>query len=167
MLVKALVLNGYRRVHHGFGNLVKRCPLAVRCGVNLLKLLNISIAVHIINKGSPLQIIVLHGPVSGLRQNIVLKIIAQSTGKHRAADQKDQQHGGGGANRDLYQRQGHGTAGVNQLNQPVGIPLLPGLLSSPFKKLFFCHRDTSVNAVCTAWKTCENCRQRVTIRISL
>ena len=146
MLIKPLVLNGYRRVDHGLGNLVQRRPLAVGGGVDLLKLLDISAAVYIIDKGSPLQVVVLHGPVAGLLQDVVLKIVAQRSNKHRAADQKDQQNRGRRANGDLHQRHCQRAAGIEELNQPVRVPLLPGLLPSPFEKLFFCHRDTSVNA---------------------
>ena len=140
MLVKPLVLNGDSGMHQILGNLVQGCPLAIRGGVDLLKLLNITIAVHIVNKGSPFQVIVLHGPVACLLQNIILKIVAQSSHKHRAADQHDQQHRRSRADGDLNKGKGHGTGGIHQLDQPVGIPLLPGLFPSPFKKVIFCHR---------------------------
>ena len=101
MLVKPLILNRHSRVHHGFGNFIQRGPLAVGGGVDLLELLDIAALVYIIYKGSSFQIIVLHGPVPGFRENVILKIITQRTGEYRPADQKNQQNGSGSANGNL------------------------------------------------------------------
>ena len=59
MFVKALVLNGHRSIHQGLGDFIQRGPLAISRRVNLLELLNISVVIHIINKGGPLQIVIL------------------------------------------------------------------------------------------------------------
>ncbi len=103
MLVKTLVFDCHRRVHHGLRNFVQAGPLAVGGGIDLLELLNIAAAVHIIDKGGAGQVIVVHGPVAGLLQNIILKIVAKSTHKHRAADKQNQQHRGRRADGNLDQ----------------------------------------------------------------
>ena len=143
VFIKTLVLNGHRRVDHGLGNLIQRGPLAVGGGINLLQLLNITVMIHIINKGSPFQIIILHGPVGSFRKDIILQVITQNSHKDSTADQNDQQHRGGCADGDFRQGPGSLKRGIEQLDQPVGLPLLPGLLHSPFKKVFFRHRGTS------------------------
>ncbi len=138
MLVETLVLNGHHRVDHGLGDFIQIGPLAVRGSINLLKLLNISGGVHIINKGSLLQNVVIQGPVGCLCQNIVLQIVAQGAHKHRTTDYNDQQHRGRRHHRHLHSGKGQGAGSVDKLNQPVGIPFLAELFS-PFGLLFFFH----------------------------
>ena len=145
MLIEPLILNGHRRVNHGLGNLVQAGPLPVGGGVNLLELLNITAVVHIINKGGAGQVIVVHGPVAGLPQNVVLEIIAQRTRKNGAADEQNQQHRSRRADGNLDEGKNPGAGGVQELDQPVRIPVLSGFFPSPVKKMVFCHRNTSVN----------------------
>ena len=145
MLIEPLILNGHRRVNHGLGDLVQAGPLPVGGGVNLLELLNIAAVIHIINKGGAGQVIVVHGPVAGLPQNVVLEIVAQRTRKYGAADEQNQQHRRRRADGHLQQGHSPGAGGVQELEQPVGIPVLSGLFPSPVKKMVFCHRNTSVN----------------------
>ena len=146
MLIKPLVLNCYSGINHRLRNFIQRCPLAVGGGIDLLKLLNISVIIYIINKGSPLQVIVIHRPVACFRQNIILKVITQSSYENRAANQNDQQYGCRRTDCDFHKGQGQRSGGIHQLDQPVGIPLLPGLFPSPLKNIVFCHRDTSIKS---------------------
>ena len=137
MLIKPLVLNGHGGIDQILRNLVQRGDLPVRGGINLLQLLNISAAVHIIKKRGLFQVVVVNGPVRGFRQNIILQIVSQSAHEHHAADQQDQDHRQSGAQRDLQQRQRRAAQSIDRFQRPVGIPVLADLLISPF--LFVCH----------------------------
>ncbi len=66
MLVEPLILNGHHSVDHGLGDFLQIGPLTVGGGIDLLQLLDVSRGVHIINKGSFLQNIIVQGPVRGL-----------------------------------------------------------------------------------------------------
>ena len=137
MLIKPLVLNGHGGIDQILRDLVQRGDLPVRGGINLLQLLNISAAVHIIKKRGLFQVVVVNGPVRGFRQNIILQIVSQSAHEHHAADQQDQDHRQSGAQRDLQQRQRRAPQSIDRFQRPVGIPVLADLLISPF--LFVCH----------------------------
>ena len=100
MFVKPFVLNGNGRMDHGLRNLVQGCPLAVCGGMNLLQQLNISVAIHIVHKRGLIKIGILH-VVVGLRQNILLQVIAQNSHKNKSANQADEQHRRSGAQRNL------------------------------------------------------------------
>ena len=167
MLIEPLILNGHRRVNHGLGDLVQAGPLPVGGGINLLELLNIAAVIHIINKGGASQVIVVHGPVAGFPQNVVLEIVAQRTRKNGAADEQNQQHRRRRANGHLQQGHSPGAGGVQELDQPVGIPILSGFFPSPVKKMVFCHRNTSVNRVRPCEKRGNSAVVRIAIRIRL
>ena len=72
VLVEPLVLNGHGGVDQVLGNFVQGGNLTVGGGINLLELLNISVAVHIVKERGLFQIVVIDGPVGGLGKNIVL-----------------------------------------------------------------------------------------------
>ena len=170
MLIEPLILNGHRRVNHGLGDLVQAGPLPVGGGVNLLELLNIAAVIHIINKGGTGQVIVVHGPVAGLPQNVVLEIVAQRTRKNGAADEQNQQHRRRRADGNLDEGKNPGAGGVQELDQPVRIPVLSGFFPSPVKKMVFCHRNTSVKqgpAPQKAWKSVRRIAMCIAIRIRL
>ena len=132
MLVKPLVLNGNGGIDQRLGNVLQLRPLAVNgCG-DLLQQLNLAVTIHVISKGSFLNIIVADGPVSSLRQDVLLQIVTQGANKDNSTDQSDQHNRQCGADGDLKNGKHHRPKGVDNLQQPVGIPLLPGFLRSPF-----------------------------------
>ena len=139
MLIKALVLNGHRGIDQVLRDLVQSGNLPVRGGINLLQLLNIAVAVHIIKEGGLFQIVVINRPIRSFLQDIVLQIIPQGAHKDHAADQQNQRNRQRRANGDLHHRQCRAAQGIEGLQRPVGIPLLPQLLSPFLFGIFICH----------------------------
>ena len=139
MLIKPLVFNCHGSVDHRLGDLVQGSHLTIHHGVDLLQLLNITVAVHIIQEGCFLHTVILNGPALRLRQNVILQVVAQCTHKDHAAYQNNHNNRGCRANGDLQYRKSHGQKGIQCFQQPVGIPLLTGLLCSPSGLLFIFH----------------------------
>ena len=138
MLIEALVLDSHGGIDQRLGNIFQLCPLPVGGGVDGLQQLNVAALVHIVGKGSFLHIVVTDGPVCSFRQDILLQVITQGAHKHDTADQHDQNNGQRCADGDLQKRNRGGPKSIKNLQQPMGIPLLPGLLRSP-SEILICH----------------------------
>ena len=139
VLIEALILNGHRSIDQVLRDLIQSGNLPVRGGINLLQLLNIAVAIHIIKEGGLFQIVVINGPIRSFLQDIVLQIIPQGAHKDHAADQQNQRNRQRRANGDLHHRQCRAAQGIEGLQRPVGIPLLPQLLSPFLFGIFICH----------------------------
>ena len=140
MLVKPLVLDGDGGIHQRLGDLIPGGGLAVGGGINLLKQLDIAVAVYVVHVGGLFDIVILIRPVLGLLQNVVLKIFRQCAHKHHAADQADQQHRRRRADGDLGGGKHRGAGGINQLYRPVRIPFLADFFPSSIVLFLICHR---------------------------
>ena len=143
VLIKPFVLDGNGGIDQSLGDLIQGSRLPVRGGINLLQKLNISAAVHIINKGGLVHVVTIDGPVRRRGKDVLLQIHAQGSHKDNAADDQDQRHRNGSADGDFKSRQRNRKDSVQELDNPVGIPLLPGLFDPLSVFLFICHWDTS------------------------
>ena len=141
MLVKPLVFDGHCGIDQRLGNFIQGGHLTVRGGVDLLQLLNITAVIHVIYKGCLVHAVIIDGPVGGLQQNVILQIVTQGAHKDTTADQHDQNHSSCGTHRNFQQRKSDGNNHVTQLQDPVRIPLLPGLARSPSAYIFIFHND--------------------------
>ena len=139
VLIKPFVLNGHGGIDQRLGNLLQGSHLAVGGGEDLLQLLDVACSVQIVDKGGFVHAVVVNGPVGRFRQDVILQIVTQGTHEHHAADQHDQHHRGGSTNGDLQQGQSHTADHIRNLQQPVGIPLLPELFHSPGFLVFIFH----------------------------
>ena len=101
--------------------------------------------VHIIDKGGLLQVIIVQRPVGGLCQNVLLQIVSQGADEDRTADQHDQKNRRRRAEGNFQHGTGYGENHIQQLQRPVGIPLLPELLAPP-GSFFVCHRVPPIEA---------------------
>ena len=145
MLIEPLILDGHGGVDQVFGNFINGRPLAVGGGINLLQQLDIAMVVHIIDKGGLLQVIIVQRPVGGLCQNVLLQIVSQGADEDRTADQHDQKNRRRRAEGNFQHGTGYGENHIQQLQRPVGIPLLPELLAPP-GSFFVCHRVPPIEA---------------------
>ena len=141
MFIETLVLNGNSRINQRLGHILQRSPLAVSGGVNLLQLLNISAAIHIIKERGLFHTIVINGPVLSLRQNILLQVLTKGAYQHQTAHQYDQNNCGSRTRGNLCQRNRNRSQRIQKLQGPMGIPLLTGLLCSPSDLLFIFHKE--------------------------
>ena len=167
VLIKPLILDGNGGIDQGLGNLVQGSRLPVRGGINLLQKLNISAAVHIVNKGGLVHVITVNGPVRRFGKDIILQIHAQGSHKHNAADDQNQRDRNGGADSDFKSRQRNRKDSVQELDNPVGIPLLPGLFDPLSVFLFICHWDTSDSPADTGKNHCLATSKNCFLRCSL
>ncbi len=101
MLVKTFVLNRNRRINQRLGDLIPGCGLTIGGCIDLLKKLDITVIIHVMDIGSFLNIIILIGPVLSFLQNVILKILRQRSSKNHSTDQTDQQHRSGRSNRNF------------------------------------------------------------------
>ena len=147
VLVKTLVLNGNSSIDQRLGNIIQSCPLAVDISIDLLQLLDIAAVIYIIHKRSFFQHVIIQRPVGSLRQNIILKIVAKSTDKNDTTDKNDHQNRCSCTDRNFQYRKSQRNHGINQLQRPVGIPLLARFLCSPSDFLFIFHRIITSNTI--------------------
>ena len=131
MLVETLIFDGYSSIDQRLGDLLQRGPLTVGRGIDLLELLDIAGVIYIIYKGSLFQVIVIHGPVGSLRQDIFLQIVAQRANENNGTNEGDQNYGRSGPEGDLKKGPGRGAKHIQDLQGPMGLPLLARFLILP------------------------------------
>ena len=147
MLIEALVLDGDGSVDQILGDILEPDPLAVDGGVDLLQQLDLTAAVHIVDIGGLLHVRDIELIVSRFRKHILFQIVSQNAHKDKAADQHDQQHRHCGADGDFHCRKQGDPDAVENLDDPVRIPVLTGLLGSPSSDIFIFHSNNLRNGM--------------------
>ena len=77
--------------------------------------------------------------VGRFRKHIFLQVVTQDAHEHEAADQHDQQHRGQCAQGNFGGGEGSHPGAVENLHNPVRIPVLPGLPASPSSDILIFH----------------------------
>ena len=139
MLKEALVLNGHRGIDQILGDILVIHPFLLHIRVQLLQLLDIAVAVHIVDKGCLIQQDVVQLRIR-IGQDILLQIVAQNAHKDHYTHTGHRQHRCQRGQHQLQQGIDQCPCAAQKSQTTAGLPALSGDHPSA-SVIFICHNQ--------------------------